>query len=67
MRTYSTTQVAKILKIHQPGLQRLIRYKRIPFPPLLKVGRLKIRLWTARDVQRARQALAERRRNRRTK
>jgi Helix-turn-helix domain len=67
MRTYSTTQVAKMLKMHQPGLQRLIRHKRIPFPPLVKVGRIAIRLWTMRDVQRARKALAERRRNRRTK
>jgi predicted DNA-binding transcriptional regulator AlpA len=59
MRTYSTPEVAKMLGMYQPNLQRLIARKRIPFPPLVRVGRLKIRLWTARDVKRARQALAK--------
>jgi excisionase family DNA binding protein len=59
MRRYSTTEVAKKLGIHQANLQRLIRRKRIPFPPLIKVGRLSIRLWTPRDVERARTAIAK--------
>jgi excisionase family DNA binding protein len=58
-RRYSTTEVAKKLGIHQANLQRLIRRKRIPFPPLIKVGRLSIRLWTPRDVERARTAIAQ--------
>jgi hypothetical protein len=33
----------------------LIREKRIPFPRLQRVGKLKIRLWTPKDVRRARQ------------
>jgi excisionase family DNA binding protein len=57
MTRYSTVQVAKMLGIHQPSLQRLIRGKRIPFPPLERVGRLKIRLWTKADVERARKAM----------
>ena len=57
MRRYSTTEVAKMLGIHQPNLQRLIRQKRIPFPPLEQVGRLKVRLWTKADVERARKAM----------
>jgi excisionase family DNA binding protein len=57
MRRYSTTEVAKMLGIHQPNLQRAIRQKRIPFPPLERVGRLKIRLWTKADVERARKAM----------
>jgi excisionase family DNA binding protein len=60
-RKLSTTEVAQKLGIDQGNLQRLIREKRIPFPPLVSVGRLKIRLWTTRDVKRVRQALAERR------
>lgn len=60
-RKLSTTEVAQKLGIDQGNLQRLIREKRIPFPPLVSVGRLKIRLWTTRDVQRVRKALAERR------
>ena len=56
MRQYSTAQVAKMLGLHQPNLQRLIREKRIPFPALQRVGKLRIRLWTPKDVQRAREA-----------
>jgi excisionase family DNA binding protein len=57
MRRYSTPQVAKMLGLHQPNLQRLIREKRIPFPPLQRVGKLRIRLWTPKDVKRAREAI----------
>ncbi len=57
MRRYSTSQVAKMLGVHQPNLQRLIREKRIPFPLLQRVGKLRIRLWTAKDVRRAREAI----------
>jgi predicted DNA-binding transcriptional regulator AlpA len=60
-RKLSTTEVAQKLGLDQANLQRLIREKRIPFPPLVSVGRLKIRLWTARDVKRVRQVLADRR------
>jgi excisionase family DNA binding protein len=57
MRQFSTAQVAKMLRLHQPNLQRLIREKRIPFPPLQRVGKLRIRLWTRKDVKRAREAI----------
>jgi excisionase family DNA binding protein len=63
-RQLSTTEVAQKLGIDQGNLQRLIREKRIPFPPLVRVGRLKIRLWTARDVERVRKVLAKRRNRR---
>jgi excisionase family DNA binding protein len=58
MRRYSTDQAAKMLGIQRPNLQRLIRGKRIPFPPLEQVGRLKIRLWTKTDVEKARKAMS---------
>lgn len=54
---YSTEEVAKILGIDRANLQRLIRQKRIPVPPLARVGRLKIRLWTKTDIENARKAL----------
>jgi excisionase family DNA binding protein len=57
MRRYSTAQVAKILRLHQPNLQRLIRERRIPFPPMQRVGKLRIRIWTPKDVKRAREAI----------
>jgi excisionase family DNA binding protein len=57
VKRYSTAQVAKMLELHQPNLQRLIREKRIPFPPLQRIGKLRIRLWTPKDVKRAREAI----------
>jgi predicted DNA-binding transcriptional regulator AlpA len=61
---YSTVQVAQMLGMGQANLQRLIRQKRIPFPPLLRVGSVAIRLWTKAQVERARKALAKRRKRR---
>jgi excisionase family DNA binding protein len=61
MRTYSTAEVAKMLGMHQPNLQRLIARKSIPFPRLSKIGQIAVRLWTARDVQRVKKLLAKRR------
>jgi excisionase family DNA binding protein len=57
VRQFSTPQVAKMLGLHQPNLQRLIREKRIPFPQLQRVGKLRIRLWSPKDVKRAREAI----------
>jgi excisionase family DNA binding protein len=57
MRKYSTTEVAKMLGIHQPNLQRAIRQKRITAPPLVKVGRMRIRLWSKAEVETARKEL----------
>jgi len=57
MRYFSTAEVAKMLGLHQPNLQRLIREKRIPFPPIALAGRLRIRLWSKRDVVKARKAI----------
>jgi excisionase family DNA binding protein len=60
MRKYSTTEVAEMLGLHQPNLQRAIRENRIPVPPLIKVGKMKIRLWSKADVEAARKELKKR-------
>jgi hypothetical protein len=60
MKKYSTSQVAKMLGLQRPNLQRAIRQKRIPVPPLVKVGELEIRLWSDADVELARKALGKR-------
>jgi len=57
MKHYSTVQAAKMLGIHQPSLQRLIRQKRVPAPPIQMIGGIRVRLWTKRDVERARKAM----------
>jgi excisionase family DNA binding protein len=57
VRKYSTTEVAKMLGIHQPNLQRAIRQGRVTAPPLVKVGRMRIRLWTKGEVETARKEM----------
>jgi hypothetical protein len=64
MRKFSTTEVAEMLGLHQPNLQRLIRQRRVPVPPLVTVGKLKIRLWSKADVEKARKALSQTRNRR---
>jgi|HubBroStandDraft_5_1064220.scaffolds.fasta_scaffold354388_2 excisionase family DNA binding protein len=61
-RKLSTTEVADALGIDQANLQRMIRHKRIPFPKLVHVGRLAIRLWSLRDVARVRKKLLAKKR-----
>jgi hypothetical protein len=46
-----------MLGIHQPNLQRAIRQKRVTAPPLVKVGRMRIRLWTKTEVETARKEM----------
>ena len=60
MRTLSTSQVAKLLGLWQPNLQRLIRQRKVKAPPLVKVGGMKIRLWSVADVERARKSIDKR-------
>lgn len=65
MRRYSTVQVARKCGFKQAYLQKLIRKRIVPFPPLTKAGALKIRLWNDADIARLRKALAKRRAKRR--
>ena len=60
MRRFSTTEVAKMLGLHQPNLQRAIRDGKVKAPPLTRVGGVKVRLWSEKDVERARKALKKR-------
>jgi len=46
-----------MLGIHAPNLQRLIKQKRIPFPPMQRLGNVTVRLWSVQDVERARKAM----------
>ena len=56
MRKYSTAEVAKMLGLLRPNLQRAIA-RGIPAPKPIVVGTVKVRLWTKADVERARKAL----------
>lgn len=46
-----------MLKMRQPHLQRAIAQGKVTPPPLVKVGNIRIRLWSDRDVERARKSL----------
>ena len=51
MRTYSTVEVAELVDVSWDTLNRWIREKRFPVPPVKTVGRVKIRLWNSAEVQ----------------
>jgi predicted site-specific integrase-resolvase len=55
---FSTRQAAKKLGRTLVTLQRHIRAGTIKPPPVVEVGTVKIRLWTARDIEKARKVLA---------
>ena len=60
MRKLSTAEVAKMLGLHQPNLQRAIKAGKVKAPPLTRVGGVRVRLWTPRDVERVRKQLKKR-------
>ena len=55
---YSTRQAAKKLGRTLLTLQRHIAAGTIDAPPLVRVGSVKVRLWTDRDVEKARKVIA---------
>jgi hypothetical protein len=67
MRRFSTSEVAAKIGLHRPHLQRAIAQGRVKAPPLMRVGRIKMRLWTAKDIERARKGLRVRNGRRKSK
>ncbi len=57
MKRLSTGQVAKVLGMPQPNLQRAIREGKVKAPPLTTVGGVRVRLWSPAQIKRARKAL----------
>ena len=57
MRKFSTSEASKMLGLHRVNLQKAIAQRKVPAPRLVKVGGVRVRLWTAQDVERARRAL----------
>ena len=55
---YSTREAAEKLDRTLVTLQRHIAAGTIKAPPLLKVGTVQVRLWTERDIEKARKVLA---------
>src|SRR5580765_2092855 len=57
MRQYSTREAAEKLGLHLVTIQTYIAEEKIPAPPLLKVGKGKLRIWTDQDIEKVREVL----------
>jgi len=64
---YTTRQAAQKLNRTLITLQRHIAAGTIDAPPLLAVGTVKVRLWSERDIEKARKVLADLRPGRKKK
>ena len=64
---YSTREAAEKLGVTVLTLQRHVAAETFPVPPLQKVGGVSVRLWSDRDIARARKALAGVKRGRKKK
>jgi hypothetical protein len=57
-KQFSTREAASKLDVTILTLQRHVSAKTVPAPALQKVGGVSVRLWTARDIEKARKVLA---------
>ena len=53
----STQDAAKDLGIHAITLHRYIAAKKVPAPEIQRVGRIEVRLWSQKDIDRVRKLL----------
>ena len=53
----STREAAEQLGIHHITLQRYVASKKVPAPSLRTVGGVRVRLWSADDIERVRKIL----------
>ncbi len=54
----STRDAAKKMGVHLLTLQRHVSAKTVDAPPLQKVGGVSVRLWSARDIEKAGKVIA---------
>jgi DNA-binding transcriptional MerR regulator len=54
MRSYSTSEAARKLRIHPITLHRWVLEGRFKAPPKQRIGGVVVRLWTDRDVEKVR-------------
>jgi hypothetical protein len=54
MNGCSTREAAQQLGISFASMNRYIAGKKIPLPPLVKVGGVTVRLWSQQDIERVR-------------
>lgn len=57
MSELSTRGAAKKLGLSFTSLNRYIAAKKIPLPPLVRVGGIRVRLWSDKDIAKVRAVL----------
>jgi hypothetical protein len=57
MPNYSTRETAERLGLSLISLKRYIAAGRVPMPPVTKVGGVRVRLWSDKDIERVREIL----------
>ena len=67
MAPYSTREAAEKLGLSSITLKRYIAAKKIPLPPITRVGGVRVRLWTDGDIERVRQMLPKIQNGRKTR
>jgi predicted DNA-binding transcriptional regulator AlpA len=55
---YSTREAAKKIGRSLPSIQRLIAAGTIKAPPVVEIATQRVRLWSERDIEKARKVLA---------
>ena len=53
----STREAAEVLGIHHITLQRYVASRKVPAPNLRRVGGVRVRLWSAEDIEKVRRVL----------
>jgi hypothetical protein len=57
MNGYSTGEAAKKLGLSLITLKRYIAAKKVPAPPVVQVGGMRVRPWSDKDIERVRKIL----------
>jgi len=57
MSAYSTREAAEKLGLSLISLKRYIAARKIPMPPVTRVGGIRVRLWSDKDIEQVRQLL----------
>ena len=67
MNGLSTRDAAKKLGISFTSLNRYITTKKIPLPPLVRVGGVRVRLWSDKDIAKVQAVLPKLKNSRKTR
>jgi excisionase family DNA binding protein len=59
MRVYSTSEAAELLGISWDTLHRWMREKKVSAPAAKSLGKMKVRFWTEKDLEKVRAYKAE--------